>query len=131
MADFLTRRNGTWHFVRRVPREFSDFDARGVIRHSTKIRVSADRTGRRATRVADKLEAYWPLRRAWARHCLVRSVPNPYHQLRRILGSFAGRSDVGEFGFLTVEKFFYAYDVLRRDRAARQLLLNQAHDLFP
>jgi len=24
MPDFLTRRNGTWHFVRRVPLEFGD-----------------------------------------------------------------------------------------------------------
>jgi hypothetical protein len=63
MPDFLTRRNGSWHFVRRVPIEFAEFDRRGVIRHSTKVRVSSDRTGRRATRVADqlneKLESYW------------------------------------------------------------------------
>ena len=26
-ADFLTRRNGSWHFVRRVPTEFAEFDA--------------------------------------------------------------------------------------------------------
>jgi hypothetical protein len=57
MSDFLTRRNGTWHFVRRVPVEFAAFDRRGVIRHSTRIRVAADRTGRRATRVADRLNA--------------------------------------------------------------------------
>jgi hypothetical protein len=42
MPDFLTRRNGTWHFVRRVPAEFTSFDRRSVIRHSTKVRV-ADR----------------------------------------------------------------------------------------
>ncbi|MCP3447359.1 tyrosine-type recombinase/integrase [Bradyrhizobium sp. CCGUVB14] len=63
MPDFLTRRNGTWHFVRRVPAEFSDFDKRGIVRHSTKVRVSSDRTGRRAIRVAerlnDELEAFW------------------------------------------------------------------------
>jgi len=63
MPDFLTRRNGTWHFVRRVPTEFAEFDKRGVIRHSTKVRVTTDRTGRRATRVADRLnaelEAHW------------------------------------------------------------------------
>jgi integrase len=63
MPDFLTRRNGTWHFVRRVPVEFSAFDQRGIVRHSTKVRVSADRTGRRAIRVAERLnaelEAYW------------------------------------------------------------------------
>ena len=63
MPDFLTRRNGTWHFVRRVPAEFSAFDKRGIVRHSTKVRVSSDRTGRRAVRVAerlnDELEAFW------------------------------------------------------------------------
>jgi len=63
MPDFLTRRNGTWHFVRRVPIEYAQYDRRGVIKHSTKVRIEADRAGRRATRVADKLnaqlEAYW------------------------------------------------------------------------
>lgn len=63
MPDFLTRRSGTWHFVRRVPAEFSDFDKRGIVRHSTKVRVASDRTGRKAVRGADRfsseLEAFW------------------------------------------------------------------------
>jgi integrase len=63
MPDFLTRRDGTWHFVRRVPQEFARFDARTIIRHSTRVRVADDRTGRRATRIAEKLnselEAFW------------------------------------------------------------------------
>src|ERR1043165_8188762 len=63
MPDFLTRRDGTWHFVRRVPQEFARYDARGIVRHSTKVKVRDDRTGRRATRVAEKLnselEAFW------------------------------------------------------------------------
>ena len=63
MPDFLTRRNGTWHFVRRVPLAYARFDARGIIKHSTKVRVAQDRTGRRAARVADRLnselELYW------------------------------------------------------------------------
>ena len=63
MPDFLTRRDGTWHFVRRVPTEFARFDARGIIRHSTKVRIRDDRNGRRASRVAEKLnselEAFW------------------------------------------------------------------------
>ena len=62
-AVFLTRRSGTWHFVRRVPLEFAQFDRRGIIKHSTKVRIAQDRTGRRAARVADKLneelEVYW------------------------------------------------------------------------
>jgi hypothetical protein len=63
MPDFLTRRNGTWHFVRRVPMEFAELDARGVVRHSTRIKIAYDRAGRRASRVADKfneqLEIFW------------------------------------------------------------------------
>lgn len=63
MPDVLTRRNGTWHFVWRVPAEFASFDARGIIRHSTKVRIGDDRNGRRASRIAEKfnadLEAYW------------------------------------------------------------------------
>ncbi|WP_047308839.1 tyrosine-type recombinase/integrase [Rhodopseudomonas palustris] len=63
MSDFLTRRNGTWHFQRRVPKEYASLDPRGVIRHSTKIKIAEDRAGRRAGVVADRLnkelEAYW------------------------------------------------------------------------
>ena len=63
MPDFLTRRNGTWHFARRVPVEFAQFDKRGVIKHSTRVKIISDRAGRRASRVADKLneqlELYW------------------------------------------------------------------------
>jgi integrase len=63
MPDFLTRRNGSWHFVRRVPIEFARFDARGVVKHSTRIKIANDRAGRRAARVAEKfneqLEVFW------------------------------------------------------------------------
>ena len=63
MPDFLTRRNGSWHFVRRVPVEFATLDPRGIIKHSTKIKIANDRAGRRAARVADRLneelERYW------------------------------------------------------------------------
>lgn len=63
MSQFLTRRNGTWHFVRRVPLEFTALDTRGVIKQSTKVRISDDRSGVKASAVAnqmnDVLEAYW------------------------------------------------------------------------
>src|SRR4051812_7143238 len=63
MSDFLTRRGNVWHFVRRVPSEFAPLDPRGIIRHSTRIRIADDRTGRRAARVAQKLneelELHW------------------------------------------------------------------------
>lgn len=63
MADFLTKRAGFWHFVRRVPSAFSDLDRRGVVRQSTKIRIVDDPRGVRAATVARaldaSLEAYW------------------------------------------------------------------------
>ena len=63
MSDFLTKRNGTWHFQRRVPKEFAALDPRGVIRHSTKVRIADDRHGRRAGVVAERLnrelETFW------------------------------------------------------------------------
>ena len=63
MPDFLTRRNGTWHFARRVPTEFAHLDRRGVVRHSTKIRIALDRAAVRAARVAERfnssLEQHW------------------------------------------------------------------------
>jgi integrase len=63
MPDFLTRRNGSWHFARRVPTEFTHLDRRGVVRHSTKIRIASDRAAVRASRVAERfnssLEQYW------------------------------------------------------------------------
>jgi hypothetical protein len=63
MPDFLMRRGATWHFVRRVPAEFAALDLRGIVRHSTRIKIADDRLGRRASRVADKLnrelECFW------------------------------------------------------------------------
>src|ERR1700676_1238494 len=63
MPDFLTRRNNTWHFVRRVPNEFAQLDNRGVVKHSTRIKIANDRSGRRAARVAERLneelEFFW------------------------------------------------------------------------
>ena len=63
MPDFLTRRNNTWHFVRRVPNEFAQLDTRGVVKHSTRIKIANDRAGRRAARIAERLneelELFW------------------------------------------------------------------------
>lgn len=63
MFEYLTRRNGTWHFVRRVPLEFAAIDRRGIVKHSTRIRIEHDRAGRRAACVAErfneKLELTW------------------------------------------------------------------------
>lgn len=83
MPDFLTRRNGTWHFVRRVPVEFAALDPRGVVKHSTRVRVSSDRTGRKATRVVDELnqelENYW--QELCARQMGI--APQGYNEARR------------------------------------------------
>lgn len=63
MPEYLTKRDGRWHFARRVPLEFASLDTRGVVRHSTKVAVATDRRGNRAGKVADvmnrELEAYW------------------------------------------------------------------------
>lgn len=63
MSDFLTRRGTVWHFVRRVPAEFAALDRRGIVRHSTRVRIADDRVGRRASRVAENLneglEQFW------------------------------------------------------------------------
>lgn len=43
--------------------EFAHLDSRGIIKHSTKVRIAQDRTGRRAARIAGKfneeLELFW------------------------------------------------------------------------
>ena len=63
MADYLVRRGGMWRFVRRVPKEYAALDPRGIIQHSTKVRIIDDPRGARARRVADglneALESYW------------------------------------------------------------------------
>ncbi|MBN8960535.1 MAG: hypothetical protein J0H71_05340 [Rhizobiales bacterium] len=56
-------RNGVWHYVRRVPVEYRQIDPRGIVKLSTKVKVAADRSGTKASRVAakldEKLELYW------------------------------------------------------------------------
>jgi integrase len=63
MPERLTKRNGAWHFVRRVPPEYAKADPRGTVFISTKVRIKDDRAGVKASRVAEKLnldlEAFW------------------------------------------------------------------------
>lgn len=63
MPEYLSKRNGHWQFVRRVPLEFVALDPRGVVKHSTKVAVRKDPRGSKAGKVADvmnrELEAYW------------------------------------------------------------------------
>lgn len=63
LPEYLTKRNGHWQFVRRVPLEFASLDTRGIVKHSTKVAVATDKRGTRAGKVADtlnrELEAYW------------------------------------------------------------------------
>ena len=62
-GQYLTARNGVWHYYRRVPIEYAHFDDRHHIKLSTKIKVANDRTGTKAGRVAARMnethEAYW------------------------------------------------------------------------
>lgn len=63
MADYLTKRDGMWHYARRVPEEFKSLDLRGIVKLSTKVRVADDPRAIRARKVAARLnaetEAYW------------------------------------------------------------------------
>ena len=63
MSEYIVQRAGVWHFQRRVPSQFAAYDKRGIVRLSTKVRVADDRTGKRAARIAERmnadLEAFW------------------------------------------------------------------------
>ncbi|GGC68288.1 tyrosine-type recombinase/integrase [Chelatococcus reniformis] len=63
MGEFLTKRDGFWHFVRRVPENCAELDRRGIVKQSTRIKVVDDPRGARARRETDRingeLEAYW------------------------------------------------------------------------
>lgn len=59
----LTKRDGIWHYARRVPASVMALDGRGVVRITTKIRVADDPRGIKASRVSERIngeiEAYW------------------------------------------------------------------------
>lgn len=63
MRNYLGKRAGFWHFVRRVPAAFAEHDRRGIVKQSTKIRIADDPRGIAAAKVAAKinaeLEAFW------------------------------------------------------------------------
>lgn len=63
MKGFLGKRDGWWHYVRRVPAVYAGHDPRGIVRQSTKIRVADDPRGIAAAKAAAKInaetEAYW------------------------------------------------------------------------
>jgi integrase len=62
-GQYLTKRDGVWHYQRRVPSDYVHLDCRGIIRLSTKIKVASDRAGNKASRVAARMndthEAFW------------------------------------------------------------------------
>jgi hypothetical protein len=62
-ARYLTKRNGFWHFVRRVPLAYAALDKRNIINQTTGVEVRKDRRGIKAGKVADamnrELAAYW------------------------------------------------------------------------
>jgi integrase len=59
----LTKRNGYWRFIRRVPDAYRDLDERSIVQQSTHIRVLDDPRGIRATEIAAgmnrALEDHW------------------------------------------------------------------------
>jgi integrase len=63
VSEYLTKRNGVWHYQRRVPEEFAAFDKRVPVRLTTGIKVVDDKRGRKAIEIAERLnldtEAYW------------------------------------------------------------------------
>ena len=62
-GDYLVKREGVWHYNRRVPLSLAGLDTRRFARQSTKIRVADDPRGSKARKVADRInaetEAYW------------------------------------------------------------------------
>lgn len=62
-ADYLTKRDGFWHYVRRVPLSVASLDKRTFARQSTKVRAADDPRGIRASKIASRIneetERYW------------------------------------------------------------------------
>ncbi|MGL5733811.1 MAG: tyrosine-type recombinase/integrase, partial [Beijerinckiaceae bacterium] len=60
---YLHRRDGFWHFVRRVPDIFAALDRRGIVKQTTGIRIADDPKAVRARTVVAKInletEAFW------------------------------------------------------------------------
>ena len=61
----LFRRDGIWHFVRRVPKHFAEHDGRIIVRQSTGVHVVDDPRAIHARRVADAIDA--DLEKLWNR----------------------------------------------------------------
>lgn len=63
MGRHLTKRDGFWHYARRVPTAFTELDPRGVVKQSTGIRVADDPRGIKAQVAADRIDretvSYW------------------------------------------------------------------------
>lgn len=57
MSEFLGKRDGWWHYVRRVPAVYAEHDRRIIVRQSTKIRVADDPRGIAAAKAAAKINA--------------------------------------------------------------------------
>jgi integrase len=63
MADYLVKRDGFWHFVRRVPKHYETTDQHGIVRETTKVRVADDPRAVRARKVAAEINA--SMERRW------------------------------------------------------------------
>jgi len=56
-GDYLVKRDGVWHYNRRIPLSVADLDKRRFARQSTKIRIADDPRGTKARKVADRINA--------------------------------------------------------------------------
>jgi integrase len=63
MREYLTKRDGYWRFVRRVPKEFADFVKQPSVQLSTGIRVTDDpraiAASKKATEINGAVERHW------------------------------------------------------------------------
>ncbi len=61
------KKDGFWHFIRRVPSEFAAFDRRKRVARSTRVRITDDPRGVTAQAVVDRmirdLEEFWAAKR--------------------------------------------------------------------
>ena len=57
MKDRLIIKRGYWHYQRRVPKIYSEFDNRGIVLLSTGVKVENDPYGREAALISSNLDA--------------------------------------------------------------------------
>lgn len=84
MKGFLGRRDGWWHYVRRVSAVYAQHDRRGIVRQSTTIRIADDPRGIAAAKAVAAA-----MQRAMAVPQEVRSAYDRYRRIERASSSSA------------------------------------------